>query len=502
RRLIELDDAAPALLQPLEAPARALAPGAGARPARHWCEQLLRSLQALPLWTHWPADAAGAALVDTLQQLEGALRDNPLRMTWAEFRKLLERALETATFSSAQPQSRVRLLTLEQARGLSCDALILAGAAAGSFPSAPPALVLFNHAVRAELGLGSLAQDRDIALARFRGLLEAAPDVLITWAPPKPGEPAEPCAWAGLLQACGAGSAPELAHAAGSAAVEVARHEELLPACAPAPRPPAPVDLLPPQMSASAHQQLVDCPYRYYAGEMLGLSQPQEPDQPYSGKDFGERVHAVLQRYTQEQAGPLTAASAAQAARRLEEIGREVFARDLAARVLAQAWLAQFIDLVPRLVAWMCQRSADWPQAVAEQKLRLALTPALEIHGRADRVERNARGELCVVDYKTGSTPGADDITSGEAVQAVHYALLAPQCTRIEYLPLGRDEKKLPVVVEGEALAETRSGVRTRLLQLHAQLAAGAALPANGEDHVCDFCVHAGLCRKGAWNDD
>jgi ATP-dependent helicase/nuclease subunit B len=82
-------------------------------------------------------------------------------------------------------------------------------------------------------------------------------------------------------------------------------------------------------------------------------------------------------------------------------------------------------------------------------------------------------------------------------VQATHYALLAPQCRRVEYLQLRRDDFR-STVIEGAALDDARDGVRQRVVEVLAALQAGAGQPAHGDAETCARCDYAGLCRLGA----
>jgi ATP-dependent helicase/nuclease subunit B len=151
---------------------------------------------------------------------------------------------------------------------------------------------------------------------------------------------------------------------------------------------------------------------------------------------------------------------------------------------------------VPEITGWLINRRQTWPQAQAETTLQAELAPGLALHGRADRLERGADG-ASIVDYKTGHAPKAEDLDSGEQVQATHYALLAPDCARVEYLQLRRDDFK-SVALAGAALESARDGVRARVLAVLQALHGGAAQPAHGDTDTCDRCDYAGLCRLGA----
>ncbi|TXH05331.1 MAG: PD-(D/E)XK nuclease family protein [Nevskiaceae bacterium] len=508
-RLRQIGGAPAALLEPLARAARSLpSPSAAPRNGADWSQALLHSLQALPLWNAWQDDAAGAALRQQIEELHAALLRQRTPLDWSGFRRLLERRLENATFLPRSIDSPVRLLTLEQARGLRCQRLILAGASAATFPGRPEAQGLFNQAVRAELGLPHWSEHWQRQLGRFRTLLHAAPELLMTYAPEQEGEEAIPCPWIEALRDAGhTADDPALAALALRADCEIAGDDPgPLPACLPAPRPPTPAALLPASLSASAHQSLIDCPYRFFAGSLLGLRAWEDPDQPQDRSDYGERVHHILHAFFEQQpnlpppfAGPVSATRRVEAAETLDALAQAVLASDLRSRALARLWLAEFRARIPDLVDWMIERAARWTQIGGEKDLERPLA-GVQLKGRIDRLERDVTGAQGVVDYKTGAAPVAADVAHGEAVQATHYALLIESCSTVEYLRLGRDDET-PVVIEGEALAQARDGVRARLTQLLAALRAGAALPAQGDDTTCSRCDYAGLCRQGSWRE-
>jgi ATP-dependent helicase/nuclease subunit B len=468
----------------------------------------MQSLRALPLWQAWQDDAAGVVLIRQIEELHAALQRQKPRLDWAEFRRMLERLLESATFIPQPAESPVRLLTLEQAQGLRCDFLIIAGASAAQFPGKPAAEVVFNHSVRAELGLPHWNEQLTRQLARFRSLLHAAPQIFVTYAAEDEDEAAEPCPWVEALRVVGLATPDlDLPRLAASAAIEVATAETELPGHQPAPRPPAPAALIPASLSAGAHQALIDCPYKFFASACLGLRAAEEPDEPVSRRDFGERVHLILQAFHEQVAGlPPAFAGAVTAERRVEALEKlqaitlAVLRDDLRNRALAQVWLAEIQTLIPELVNWLIARSADWPRVETEAALERALTPELKLHGRVDRLEHNPAGDCSVVDYKTGEAPRTSDVEDGEAIQATHYALLAQPCTRVEYLLLGGDRKPVPAI-EGDALAAASTGVRERLKQIFVELRLGAPLPAQGDELTCSRCDFSGLCRVGTWHE-
>ncbi len=511
-RLRKLADIPKELLGPLESAARLLPPVHGpARNGADWSQMLMQSLQALPLWRTWQSDAAGAVLIRQLEELHAALLRQKPRLSWREFRSMLERLLETASFIPEAADSYVRLLTPEQAQGLRCDVVVFAGASAAQFPGKPSAQPVFNHNVRTELGLPHWAGKLEQQLARFRSLIHAAPKVLITYAANEEDESAEVCPWAEALQVTGLASVDStLPQLAASKVVEVSA-ATTLPTPRTAPRPALPLALVTKSLSASTHQVLIDCPYKFFASSGLGLRKSREPDEPVSRRDFGERVHNILQAFHQQRPGLPAAFSGKVTAERRDEIEHTlrlityaVLADDLRNRALAQVWLAEINALIPDLANWMIARSTQWPVVESEADASLKLDAELILKGRIDRLENNHNGvhtAYSVVDYKTGAFPKKEDVLSGESVQTTHYALMTEPCESVEYLVLERD-KKSPKPIEGDDLSAATEGVRERLKQVFTALRKNAPLPAHGDALTCSRCDFRGLCRVDTWAEE
>jgi len=500
-----------ALLEQLTQAARAMPSTNRPRLLRDWMAGVERSLQELGLWQRFEQDEAGRRLIEILRELDSAFAQRPQSADWREFRALLDRAVERATFVPPQAtrDRRVRLLTLEQSAGLHCDALILAGATRAQIPGLPAGEPFFNQSVRGELGLPNLAQRHALSLARLRRVLQAAPRLHITYAAEQPGEPAQLSPWIEAIESHATNLGlnlrdTELAAQAGTAATEIAT-----PAGAPAqqrsrPAPAAPVQQLPQEISATAHQRLIDCPYQFFANACLRLRAEQAPDEDPDRSDYGQRVHRILEAFTQRVKEPLpdpfpspvTAANREQAQVRLQDIAAAVFAPDLQSRALAHVWATEFQASIPGLLDWLEQRTAQ--QVRAEVQYRRDFVEGRSLTGKADRVEILSDGSLTLVDYKTGRPPKRTEVESGEAVQLLHYALLDPRVAAVEYLPLREDQKTLRIDAELETLRDAVGGRLER--SLHA-LARGAAMPALGDEGSCAWCDYRGLCRRGDWHE-
>lgn len=263
---------------------------------------------------------------------------------------------------------------------------------------------------------------------------------------------------------------------------------------------------LPRELSATAHQRLVDCPYQFFASACLNLRAEQAPDEDPDRSDYGSRVHRILEAFTQATdtslpppfGQPVTPANRAQAQARLESIAGAVFAPDLRSRALAHVWVNEFRGSIPGLLDWLEQRPPG--RVEAEVEYRRDFTPGHRLSGTADRVETAADGGLTVVDYKTGRPPGRGEVESGESVQLLHYALLDDAVRAVEYLPLREDARVLRI--EAEELDSLRALVGERLADALGRLAGGAAMPALGDSASCGWCDFQGLCRRNDWHPD
>lgn len=497
------------LLQQLEQAARVLPPIGRPRLLHDWMAGVERSLQQLGLWQRLERDEAGRRLIEILRELAGAFARRPQSADWREFRNLLDRAVERATFVPPQAtrDRRVRLLTLEQCALLRSDALILAGATRGQIPGAPAGEPFFNQSVRGELGLPNLAQRHALGLARLRRVLQAAPRLHITYAAEQPGEPALLTPWIEAIESHAANLGlslrdTALAARAGTAATEIAAPAPLPAQARRRPAPAAPLPLLPLEISATAHQRLVDCPYQFFAHACLGLRAEQAPDEDPDRSDYGQRVHRILEAFTQRVKEPLpppfgspvNSANREQAQARLREIAAAVFAPDLQSRALAHVWVNEFEAAMPLLLDWLSARAAR--EVHAEVQYRRDFAEGRSLGGKADRVETRADGSLVLVDYKTGQPPRRSEVEAGEAVQLLHYALLDERVAAVEYLPLRDDHKGVQLEAELEPLRDAVGGRLRRSLQA---LTHGAAMPALGDAASCAWCDYQGLCRRGDW---
>lgn len=192
------------------------------------------------------------------------------------------------------------------------------------------------------------------------------------------------------------------------------------------------------------------CPFRYFLGHVLGVSELDDPTEldEISGRDLGSLLHAALEVFIAERGigkapdEPWTHDDR----RRFEEIAQAVAAEFEAQGRTGRAllWGVRWESL-RRLLGGILDEDEylrrTWrstPVAVElafgidDDPAVLALDDgrALAFRGRIDRVDRTDDGRLVVIDYKTGRTEGFKDLhgdvtARGRKLQLGVYALAA-----------------------------------------------------------------------------
>jgi ATP-dependent helicase/nuclease subunit B len=488
----------------------------GEHAASHYLDTLLESLNPLGLSEGLAADAAGVRLLDELQQIQRAVQGEQQPLTWLEFRGWLGRALEQSHFRLASQGHAVSLMGLGQSQLQRFDALIIAGMEREYLPGSPATSPFFNDAVRRELELPSSEEQLAERFYHFRRLLESSDNLLLTLRRQQDGEEILPSPWLESLRSFhllaynDALEDEKLARLLDSPDSLVVDRRAPLPTASATPAPALPPTLLPQRYSASAYQQLMNCPYQFYAARGLRLAPSEAIREALEKSDYGERVHRILQAFhgnVEQLPGPfvnrLDARSRHSAQALLEEISRTVFAEDMEDNFLHRGWLQRWLDKIPDYLDWQIAREQAGRVDTVEADLRTeGFAPNLELQGRLDRIDQQHDG-LAVVDYKTGGIANEEEVLNGEAIQLPFYALLASHhqlaVTQVEYLAL--DDKKLgsKVVLRDDVLQQLSNDIGERLKGMQLEMADAQGLPAWGDEKVCGYCSMEGLCRRGAW---
>ncbi len=472
---------------------------------------LLESLKILNIFQNLELDSAGIRILKVLDNMQQGLEHASPNMDWADFRSWLGNSLEQAEFTLQDLTAPVQLMNMKQAQYCQFDALIIAAANKDSLPGSPKQSPFFNQTVRQSLGLRSWPEDKAYAFYQFKCLLESAPRVLVSYKAEQDGEWLQPSPWVSSLQ--------DFAELALNSSLQDQQLAQLLaqnitltecdtrlPASEQVqPLPVMKPERLPNQYSASRHQRLIDCPYKFFATDGLGLKAREDISEELQKADYGEKVHLILQAFHQQVdkmpkpfIKPINKEHREQAISHMENLSRIIFQQDLEDTVQHRGWLQRWLKTIPEYIDWQIKQQQQASIYQLEQRKTQQLANGLELNGRLDRIDKDDDGYI-LIDYKTGKTATQKDIEQGEDVQLLSYAALMEQVNKIAYLSLDNGVVKVAAKLEAEQLHELRDMSTQRLIEIHQQMQQGSALPAQGDEKACAYCDMKGLCRKQVW---
>jgi ATP-dependent helicase/nuclease subunit B len=266
-------------------------------------------------------------------------------------------------------------------------------------------------------------------------------------------------------------------------------------------------------LSASAYQDLRDCPYRFFALRQLRLQDAPELEAEPDQRDLGNWLHAVLRAFHEQRGDKRPGLGADRAA--LDTLAEHTTqAMGLNAGEGGAGFLpfqAQWPALREGYLAWLTGFEAPAQGAGPRfERAEAALTLPLgdqTLLGKLDRIDSQTSPEgpiAIVIDYKTESRDKTKNRIKEplEDTQLAFYAaLMSTETLRAAYLSITdtRAEPAALLLEQGQILL-AREQLLQGLAHDMSRLAAGAPMPALGEGRVCDFCAARGLCRKDHWS--
>ncbi|MEX1165775.1 MAG: PD-(D/E)XK nuclease family protein, partial [Hydrogenophaga sp.] len=280
----------------------ALAQLQGKKELGDWLQALARALELGGWWAGLLTDAAGQQILKNLRLYPGAATEllalglsheavgggsagavfSALRWSLSAFTAWVSDVLEGASFTlPAADQAPVVILPMAQQVGRAFGSVVVPGCDERTLPTHPELPAPWTAPQREFLGMPGREALAQAASQAWQAALQYPPmDVL--WRTQDRGEEVLPNAWVLALQRSGAieGSDPR--------AVSVSQ-----PVSALRPAPSAP-SLLPERLSASAYQDLRDCPYKFFALRQLRLHDADEMESEPDQRDMGNWLHAVL----------------------------------------------------------------------------------------------------------------------------------------------------------------------------------------------------------------
>lgn len=482
------------------------------RSLAQWLADLAQALDAGGLWSVFSHDSAGQSLLRALRltpgagdelvalsqaaaNIAGAARSHK-NLSLAAFTAWVRDVLESTRFAPPrQAQASVVVLPMAQLLGRSFAAVVVPGCDELNLNPSPEVPGQWTPAQRTALGLPSRQDLAHTALAAWRVVLMQTPlDVL--WRTQDAGDVRLPSPWVLALQRQSMLSPGPDPRVVWQAELSVA----------PPPTPTA-SGLLPTALSASAYQDVRDCPYRFFALRALRLSVPEELEAQPDARDWGNFLHRTLKAFHEargaDRPGLLADREALEACAQatLEAMGMDH------ADGFVPYW-AVWPAVREGYLAWLPEHEVRASFDRAEIRLT-AQAGAYTLVGELDRIDRvltEAGMADWVMDYKSERPEKTRQRVKNpfEDTQLAFYAALLPAGPlRAGYLSLsdGRTQgvEKATAMVEQEDIAAARDALLAGVQADLDRVAQGHALPALGEGAACEFCRAKGLCRKDFW---
>lgn len=260
----------------------------------------------------------------------------------------------------------------------------------------------------------------------------------------------------------------------------------------------------PPALHITAAEQLIKCPYAFYATTLLKLKDDEIPragDAPPALT--GKLLHQALGEFSDSTAEITEAAQ-------LDKAWRGIIDKTLAGnrpelKLLAAYWRAN----ADKFIAWETKRRQEgWKTLATECGIKTtwqtrATARSVNISGRIDRVDTDSDGQAEIIDYKSGALPAKKEMDAGEKPQLSLYAYLYQQLRGVraarQFLckPLGAGASETTVKETENGANPAQIAARLRAA-LH-RIDEGEEMPANGARESCEKCAAAGVCRREHW---
>jgi len=478
-----------------------------------WIKYFIESIKVLGIYQQLSTDIAGQRVQEELEKLNRAYHTASPVMNWLDLRTWIGSTLESEQFKPQGQESVVKIMNMQQAQYCQFDTLIIAGANIKSFPGSAAQHPFFNQSVRQELQLKNWQKKKESSFQQFQQLLLAANDILITWQAEHNGEWLQASPWVSSLQDFSLHSLNlslqdmHLYHLTNNLQPVTDRDENALKnietviQAKPETRP----ELTPLEYSASRHQRLIDCPYKFFAADVLKLKPLERISHELLKSEYGEKVHLILHAFHKQCDNmpppfkdAITTINKSLALKHIEDLSKLVFKTQTEDSIQHRGWFERWMETAESYINWQIQRQHDWNIYRLEEMSEQNLSADTKLVGRLDRVDKQGN-EFSIIDYKTGNTARQSDIDLAENIQLTSYAVLMEDVCNVVYLKLDKGETKQSGVLEGDNLAELKTDVLKRLETVIADIKSSKPLPSWGDSKACGYCDMSGLCRKQMW---
>jgi len=471
---------------------------------------------------------ARGAVLGVLRSLRDACaRFDSRTVPFDEVAAMVRRGIDMHTFASRRGESGVHLVDAESAPFGEFDHVQLAGLVDGEWPDRPRRNIFYSPAIMRDLGWPADADRVEAERAAFADLLRLPAKTLgISTFSLEHDSLVSPSMLLDEIERAGAGS--KIVTCTGDDGMVLS---ETARAWAER-RAARPADSVVGGQTAphvagayavSALERYQDCPFKFFAADVLELEELPEDEAALSPRARGRFIHEVFQRFFEawdrRREGQIAPETLDAARTVFEEVAAPLLAHlpeaDAAlerTRLFGSAISVGIVDVVLGLEA---TRPVDVVERWLEYRLDGEFTlgaaggRAVSLRGVADRIDLLAGNRLRVIDYKSGAV-----YQPRRALQVPIYALCAQerlldqrggtwQVDEAAYVAFTGKRSLVPIVRAGRDDQDSvLADARGRLLDLVSAIERGEFPPRPYEPRICSYCAYPSVCRKDYVGDE
>ncbi len=273
-----------------------------------------------------------------------------------------------------------------------------------------------------------------------------------------------------------------------------------------------------PRVSVSRLERYLDCPFKFYASQVLGLDEPLDDDDGRTPLERGLFLHELFERFfaawKASGQGSITAALLPSAHELFDAIAAPALATlpagEAAIERLRLYGTAGSPGIARRVLAMEAERGGVVVDRLLEFELDGAFTftaadgrtRLLRLRGKVDRIDLLSDGTFHLIDYKTRRVPDLK-----RALQLPIYSVCVEQSLAGHLGRNWRIGEASYLSYEGPAavtnLTKKAADLPARLAEAQGQLldlldgiGAGHFPPQPAERSLCATCAYAAVCRK------
>jgi RecB family exonuclease len=273
-----------------------------------------------------------------------------------------------------------------------------------------------------------------------------------------------------------------------------------------------------PRVSVSRLERYLDCPFRFFASEVLGLEEEPDDEDTRTPLERGRFLHELFEAFFaewQRRGHVRISPDTLPAARAVFE---EVCEKALATLPAVEAALertrllgsAVSPGIAHRVLSLEAEQAVEVTGRLLEFPLEGEFTfrardgrrRAISLSAKADRIDLLSNGAVRVIDYKSRQTPDLK-----QALQLPIYSFCARQrlagyegrewtLAEAAYLSFEGDRAVIPLRARGSTLDDLIDEAQDRMLTALDDIAEGSFPPRPARKSLCSNCPYATVCRR------